>query len=848
MKITEFHNISRQEGNVVFDSGSNELKTQSWKGRLASFFKGGEVRGERNQEVKLAFLNAIRQSGSSSAVETARHLLGDLRKPLTTRDIRLVLSETAEIVRTNPSNSKLMAGSQENGDINLSSLQAGDVQLLVESALASQIDKGTDGKNDFIQLLTSGKVDLESAAEKLQEGVSKLGTGKQMDKLVTASDSELRTAIFKSLIPLDQKENPSVEYAKQIENPEFIKNADKLIAAIRLGTPTIQSEKINGELMPQFLILDGKEYQRSSILGEGTNGRVFKFSPSDGIGPSVVVKQAIEGGVRMQTYEEILPGIDREIRNHRLVNENGGTTHFAELKTPARDETGRIYMVLGEETNGTMDQLGLKLNTAIEDGALTREEVASVKKAIVMDLLQGATRMRNDMKMVHRDIKPENIFIGSDGHLKFADFGESHQKQVSQFGTETSSFADYSIPIEVGRDTTDDGFALALSIVAAFHGTDVALGGGPDVGKLIKENGGLLLAGETSTGDPKLDDLIFQLTRTNPSERITVEEAMKHPYFAGHTEESQDLGLLKLSYLLDPIGNVGEVISPMIEDFSNFEDKVRATETVNKIVEKFGEQTLNNVGLSSGALRRALTDPNFMKNVEEGLINKREALTGLRELEDFERDVVNPNPSTMDRKMQMAEQIRAERTFEATKALVAYAQSHMEDGKFDPDKEDQFLEAVYNLQQVASGLNEEIESYRKHREEFYTPRIESALKEAFGGQFTPLQLKAAAKALHDSVIRDQDHALQYYPTDEKSATERIGRMMDNARKLLETDWEYQPTIQGLDDSEDLTAVRNLVFAARGTLFQENVGNLKFDVLGLSESKTNVVISNALSEK
>ncbi len=260
---------------------------------------------------------------------------------------------------------------------------------------------------------------------------------------------------------------------------------------------------------------------------------------------------------------------------------------------------------------------------------------------------------------------------------------------------------------------------------------------------------------------------------------------------------------------------------------------------MHKVLETFGEEVLNECGLSAPALRRALEDPTFMQGKEEAVTFSSEGLTGLRVLEDFEESRASSNTSPQDHRMKMAEQLKSERTLAAAKALVECAKSLDPKNGFNGLKVLAFNQALQTLADYTQSMNAEVEIYKKHREALYTPMIRDALKEAFSGQFSEREIEIAAQALHDSVIRDQDHALQYYPTDSGEAALRVQVMIKNAKKLLEAGFSYQPTTGG--KSTGLQKIQDLVFAARGIVHQEAVNTLKFDVMGLSENKTNEII-------
>lgn len=632
MRIQDFQKIAQQEGRVVIDKESKELKTSSVRGRIATFIKG-LMKSEnsslgRSTEVKTAFLKAIKDSGGESAFRKAEDILKNDTKPLTSRRIRQVLQETTNVVRTNHAiegNIRLIAvqtlkdlllpqinkpnfndqvltklilqlkpESREaqalvalgtpfpasvideafpdlnqagrnwltenvsnairkgNSDItglketveNLTekryfNLQAGDLMLLLGGAGLTNTKHLDPVSESFIQSI-----------EKFKKVIRDLPSGRLQDAITTASNEELSYHIVEALLTWEERSGDRKGHIEQTYSCENTRQAvTRLIEVVRSHTPSIQRDLVETSL-PGNLVFNGAEYRRETLIGEGAGAKVFRYL-SEGK-ENLVVKQ-IKG-------EQTSSGFEIEIRNHRFVNEvsgENGAKYFSKLEGVARDEEGSLFIIMREEPKGSLKDLARKglIEKAVRLEQITEEEGILIQKSLILHLLQGAVLMRNELGMMHRDVKPENIFISGEGYPKFADFGESIQTSIDRTGegTKTFVYADtISDTVESGtkiKDVSDDGFSLAISIYELVKGIRPLNDNPLDLQKHIEKNFGLKLNEDLSTGFPALDQILFELTKTDVSGRSTVEDVMNSDFF-NEVRDSKEEHLRKLAEIL----------------------------------------------------------------------------------------------------------------------------------------------------------------------------------------------------------------------------------------------------------------------------------------------------------
>lgn len=255
------------------------------------------------------------------------------------------------------------------------------------------------------------------------------------------------------------------------------------------------------------------------------------------------------------------------------------------------------------------------------------------------------------------------------------------------------------------------------------------------------------------------------------------------------------------------------------------------------------EQELNNMGLSQGALTRALAEPSFMKDKVFAQADKRAMLTGGRELSDFEASRAG-NMSAADKRMKMVDLVMGDRQLEVQKAMVEMVKSYNSTlGGFEPAKVAALTQARQDMAAVEQAMQPEIEQYKLDREKLYVGKLEDALKKELGASYSEAEYKAAAKAIHDSVIAEQDHSMQYFPTNDADADALCGNMARSAKQNLDNGYKYDRSPANPVLGPGKTGVHDMVYAARGAE-RNDLNNMNFKVMGRSEATTNGLIKEA----
>lgn len=283
-----------------------------------------------------------------------------------------------------------------------------------------------------------------------------------------------------------------------------------------------------------------EKYQKIEKIGEGTYGVVYK-ARNRVSGELVALKK-----IRLEAEDEGIPST--AIREISILKE---------LQHP---NIVRLHDVIHTEKKLTLvfEHLDQDLKKFLDssDGL----DAFTIKSSL-FQLLRGIA-FCHDRRVLHRDLKPQNLLINKDGELKLADFGLARA-----FGIPVRSYTHevvtlwyrapdvlmgsrkYSTPVDLW--SVGCIFGEMASSRPLFPGTSdhdqlmrifKMLGTPneetwPTMVDLPEYKGDFPVYDQVSLASiaPKLDpdglDLLTQMLRYEPAQRISAKAAMSHPYF-----------------------------------------------------------------------------------------------------------------------------------------------------------------------------------------------------------------------------------------------------------------------------------------------------------------------------
>ena len=287
-----------------------------------------------------------------------------------------------------------------------------------------------------------------------------------------------------------------------------------------------------------------ERYQRMDVLGEGTYGVVYRAI--DKTNNNVVALKKVrldrtEEGIPQTALREV--SILQEIHHQNIVNL---------LDVICAD--GKLYLIFEFVEQDLKKALDKRVGGSFTGSSL---------KKLVYQLIDGLYFCHRH-RIVHRDLKPANVLLTSDNVLKIADFGLARAFQVPMH-TYTHEVVTlwYRAPeILLGEKhytPAVDMWSVGCIFAELARGK-VLFRGDSEIGQLYEIFQVLGTPSETdgswpgvsklpdyrdvfprwapqnlATSVPQVDadgvDLLLQMLRYNPAERMSAKEALMHPWF-----------------------------------------------------------------------------------------------------------------------------------------------------------------------------------------------------------------------------------------------------------------------------------------------------------------------------
>ncbi|OQS04741.1 kinase [Thraustotheca clavata] len=255
-------------------------------------------------------------------------------------------------------------------------------------------------------------------------------------------------------------------------------------------------------------------------LGRGRFGVVFlarEKSSRKILAIKVLAKEQLHiGGVIQQ--------LKREVEIHSRIRH----PHILPLYATFQDES-KVYLVLKYAPNG---DLFTRLKHA-QCGRLDERTAARV-----MIQLINAIQTCHQHNVVHRDIKPENILLGNDDEVLLADFGWSAANVTAANRRETlCGTLDYLSPEMLDGqkyDASVDIWAIGVLMFELLVGKPAFESNDQSQTSELILNARYRIPLFVSQS---AKDLIRRFLKREPSQRITLAEALEHPWIVRNNQE-----------------------------------------------------------------------------------------------------------------------------------------------------------------------------------------------------------------------------------------------------------------------------------------------------------------------
>ena len=464
-----------------------------------------------------------------------------------------------------------------------------------------------------------------------------------------------------------------------------------------------------------------KDFEIIKELGCGSFGRVFLARHK-----KTKVQYAIKAiDKKNKTNIEEKPYFRRELEVMYKIQHPNVVKLFGHF-----EDNHYCYFIMEYISKGNVYNL-LTLNKKKQ---LATKVVASIIKDVI-----SATYFLHNMNppIIHRDIKPENVLLNDGIVAKLTDFGWSNYIEEEKERKTVCGTPIYLAPEiikEKGHDEKVDIWCIGVLLFELMTGSI------PFQGKDIESlKNNILHLKITWPKEMNKDakDLISKILKLDPSERITLEEMLEHPFFTKYFPDAQkclilpDPNIIYKTFIVskddpktwDPVKKNSNMLGPL-DNIKNKEpqDKyAQLQEKYESLKIDFDKMKLgNNISQNEMEEMKELKEKIKEKNekIQELMKGEKQPESEDKDLKNKCNDLENENNDLRNQVLAFEQKIKEQqmqsidnKLNEFRNSLAGYGEDYnfaFEDLKKHLDKETR-----QNFNEIIRNKDEEIEKYKR---------------------------------------------------------------------------------------------------------------------------------------
>lgn len=262
-----------------------------------------------------------------------------------------------------------------------------------------------------------------------------------------------------------------------------------------------------------------------------------------------VVKEIGQGG-----FSKVYLGVDKETKKEvaiKIISKSGSQNEASEVKKEviiqrefespyivnimAMAERADDFILVMEYVNG-----GELFDAIVNAGSFSESDAANMIQQVLVGL-----KLLHDNGVVHRDLKPENLLLSVDDKgkttVKIADFGLSglidNTEDMKKFcGTE--GYAAPEIVKNIDYDSSVDMWSLGVIVYILLSGFKPFDSDSPyELYQMVITADYEFFSPEFDEISDEAKDFISKLLQPDPKNRMTANDALKHPWIIGNAPQ-----------------------------------------------------------------------------------------------------------------------------------------------------------------------------------------------------------------------------------------------------------------------------------------------------------------------